>query len=49
MCKNKGNYPVIPIYGVHVKDHGKEEEEVSDGVIIVVGTAWLGVVVLSLV
>ena len=33
--------------GVHVDDHGREEEEVSDGVIVVVGAAWLGALALS--
>ena len=33
---------------VHVNDHGREEEEVSDSVILVVGTAWFGVVALRL-
>ena len=32
--------------GVHVDDHGGEEEEVKDGVIVVVGADWLGAVAL---
>ena len=32
--------------GVHANNYGREKEEVSKGVIVVVGAAWLGAVAL---